>query len=67
MRQLGIALLILLAVALIAYRALMPFTPAWIDIAFIGVCVVFLILMRLAVRNNTNDTPSGANQPPDKN
>jgi hypothetical protein len=63
MRQVGIGLLVLMVIALIAHRVLMPFTPGWVDIAFIGVCALLLILMRLVKRNGASD---GAHQPSDK-
>lgn len=63
MRQVGIGLFILVAIALIAYRVFMPFTPGWVDVVFIGVCILFLILMRLVKRSDASD---GARQQSDE-
>lgn len=63
MRRVGIALFILLVAALVVYKVATPFTSAWVDIAFIGACVILLVLMRLVVKNAAPDESS---QPPDK-
>lgn len=52
MRQLGVGLLVLLVVAFVVYRVVMPFTPVWIDIAFIGLFALFFVVVRLATRGD---------------
>lgn len=50
MRRIALALLFVLIAVLLAYRVAMPFTPLWIDLAFIGLCAVFLLVARVITR-----------------
>lgn len=57
MRYLGIGFLTFLALSLVAYKMAAPFTPVWVDLAFIGVCLFSFLVMHLVMRNKTSDGP----------
>jgi F0F1-type ATP synthase assembly protein I len=55
MRRVALGLLILLIALLLVYRFAMPFTPAWIDLLLIGLCVAFLLVVRVTMDKGKED------------
>jgi hypothetical protein len=55
-RGLWIGLLIAVLLAAAAYRLVMPITPFWVDIAFIGFGLLFLLVLALFGKTRAGET-----------
>jgi len=61
-RQILTWVLIAVALAVIGYRFILPFTPPWVDIAFIVLSVIILVVVLADHRKKSSDKEGQENQ-----